>query len=197
MESWQQGFDNRFTREFGLPIERVATKIKDVLSDPVKDFIAQSAFMVMATSSKDGACDASPKGGKPGFVRILGNDRLLIPDVAGNKLFQSYLNMDANPHVGLLFFIQGRTDVVRVNGQVILVDREELDRWEVENEMYYSEGNRGVQQGIVVEMEEAYTHCPRALTYSKLWDVDVIASQQEAAKQATKTPSTQAVPTTS
>ena len=136
MESWQQGFDNRFTREFGLPIERVATKIKDVLSDPVKDFIAQSAFMVMATSSKDGACDASPKGGKPGFVRILGNDRLLIPDVAGNKLFQSYLNMDANPHVGLLFFIQGRTDVVRVNGQVILVDREELDRWEVENEMY-------------------------------------------------------------
>ena len=194
MESWQEGFDNRFTRQFGLPIERVATKIQGALTEAVREYISQSPFLVMATSSRGGECDASPKGGKPGFVRIVDDNHLLVPDVAGNKLFQSYLNMDENPYVGLLFFIPGRTDMARVNGRIIMVDREELDRWEVENEMYYSEGNRGVQQGIVVEVEEAYTHCPRALTYSKLWDTDTISEGQKTAPSATSRPQPQPVP---
>jgi predicted pyridoxine 5'-phosphate oxidase superfamily flavin-nucleotide-binding protein len=188
MESWQEGFDNRFTQQFGLPIERVATKIQEVLTEAVRDYISLSPFLVMATSSKGGGCDASPKGGKPGFVRILDQNHLLVPDVAGNKLFQSYLNMDENPYVGLLFFIPGRTDMARVNGRIIMVDRDELDRWEVENEMYYSEGNRGVQQGVVVEVEEAYTHCPRALTYSKLWDTGTIADGRATAPSAAASP---------
>ena len=194
MESWQEGFDNRFTRQFGLPIERVATKIQGALTEAVREYISQSPFLVMATSAKGGECDASPKGGKPGFVRIVDDNHLLVPDVAGNKLFQSYLNMDENPHVGLLFFIPGRTDMARVNGRIIMVDRDELDRWEIENEMYYSEGNRGVQQGIVVEVEEAYTHCPRALTYSKLWDTDNIAEGQKTAPSAVARPPAQPVP---
>ena len=142
------------------------TKVKDYLSEPIKNFSAESPFFVMATSSHDSRCDASPKGGKPGFVRVLDDRHLLVPDVAGNKLFQSYQNMAENPHVGLIFFIPGLTDVVRINGRVTMVTREELDRHDVELSMYNPDGNRGVQQGIIVEVEEAFGHCPRALNYS-------------------------------
>ena len=197
MDSWQEAFDNKFNRNFGLPIERIATKVKAELSEPVKEFIAQSPFMVMATSSRDGRCDASPKGGKPGFVRILDDCHLLVPDVAGNKLFQSYQNMDDNPHVGLLFFIPGRPDVVRVNGRITMVDREMLDRHEVEHEMYNPNGNRGVIQGIVVELEEAYTHCPRAVTYSKLWDAEGTEARVASADPAPPSPSPQPTSTSS
>jgi predicted pyridoxine 5'-phosphate oxidase superfamily flavin-nucleotide-binding protein len=91
-EACDTEFDNRFTRAFGFPAEKIQVKVKDYLPEPVKAFINESPFLVMATSSPDGRCDASPKGGKPGFVRILDDRHLLIPDVEGNKLFQSYLN---------------------------------------------------------------------------------------------------------
>jgi PPOX class probable FMN-dependent enzyme len=174
MEDCDVAFDNRFTKAFGVPIERIRTKVKDHLPEPIQAFIAESPFFVMSTSDRQGRCDASPKGGEPGFVRILDDRHLLIPDVAGNKLFQSYLNMDANPHVGLIFFIPGISEVVRVNGRVTIVSRETLDRYQVERSMYNPDGDRAVQQGIVVEVEEAYTHCPRALNYSRLWDVEEI-----------------------
>jgi len=131
-------------------------------------------FLVMATSDAEGRCDASPKGGKAGFVRILDDRHLLVPDVAGNKLFQSYQNMDANPHVGLVFLIPGISEVVRVNGRITMVDRTMLDEHEVETFMWNPDENRNVLQGIVVEVEEAYGHCPRALNYSALWDTETI-----------------------
>jgi PPOX class probable FMN-dependent enzyme len=165
-----------------MPIERVRTKIKDHLTDPIKAFIAESPFLVMATSDREGRCDASPKGGKPGFVRILDDRHLLIPDVAGNRLFQSYLNMDANPHVGLVFFIPGIAEVVRVNGRVTFVSRQALDGHQVERSMFNPDGDRAVQQGIVVEVEEAYTHCPRAINYARLWDVEQIQRRQESGR---------------
>jgi len=112
MEECQAVFDNRFTQTFGTPIERVQTKVKNFLPEPVKAFIAESPFLVMSTSDLQGKCDASPKGGEPGFVRILDDRHLLVPDVAGNKLFQSYLNMDENPHVGMVFFIPGIADAL-------------------------------------------------------------------------------------
>src|SRR5688572_19665768 len=105
--------ENRFSKVFGAPKERTVAKVKDAMSQVVMDFIARSPYLVMATSDRDGNCDASPKGGKPGFVRILDERRLIIPDVAGNKLFQSYLNMNDNPHVGLVFLIPGSNDTVR------------------------------------------------------------------------------------
>jgi PPOX class probable FMN-dependent enzyme len=174
MEECEVAFDNRFTRAFGVPLERIQTKVKAYLPEPIKAFIAESPFLVMSTSDRQGRCDASPKGGQPGFVRILDDRHLLIPDVAGNKLFQSYLNMEDNPQVGLIFFIPGISEVVRVNGRVTIVSREALDGHQVEGSMPNPDGDRAVQQGIVVEVEEAYTHCPRALNYSRLWDVDAI-----------------------
>jgi len=186
MEACDAAFDNRFTRVFGFPIERVQTKIHDSLPAPIKAFISESPFIVMATSDPEGHCDASPKGGKPGFVRILDDRHLLVPDVMGNKLFQSYQNMETNPHVGLIFFIPGIGEVVRVNGRVKMVGRDELDRHEVEGFMWNPDQNRDILQGIVVEVEEAYGHCPRALNYSALWNTEAIEKRKASGEHPLK-----------
>ena len=162
-------FDNGFTREFGFPRGRAATKVVDYLDDKVREFIRQSPFLVMATSAADGACDASPKGGRPGWVKVLDNQTLLIPDVAGNRLFQSYLNMSENPNIALIFFIPGVPETVRVNGSVKIVDRATLDDMQVALEVFDPDENAKILQGVVVEIGEAYGHCPRALTFSRLW----------------------------
>ena len=178
MDTSEAAFDNRFTRSFGMPVEKIRNKIRERLPDTIRDFIQQAPFLVMATCDEEGRCDASPKGGKPGFVRILDDGHLLVPDIAGNKLFQSYNNMDANPHVGLIFFIPGINEVVRVNGRVSIVSRENLDEVGVEDRQESHLGDRDMLQGIVVEIEEAYSHCPRALTYSNLWDPELITWRQ-------------------
>ena len=174
----ETAFDNTFTQQFGFPKERTAAKVKGYLADNEKDFIRQSPFMVMATSSADGNCDASPKGGKPGFVKVLDDSTILVPDVAGNKLFQSYINMTENPQVGLVFFIPGVRETVRLNGRVRIVSGGELERLEIELEVNNPDDNSKVLQGIVVEIEEAYGHCPRALAFSELWDEDQIKAHK-------------------
>lgn len=169
---------NRFADVFGYPKGRAVTKLKDYMTPYVQAFIRQAPFVIMATSDADGRCDASPKGGKPGFVRVLDERHLLFPDVAGNKLFQSYQNMDANPHVGLLFLIPGVNDTVRVNGRVTLVDKQELERRNIALSLYNPDDNARHLQGILVAVEEAYGHCPRALKFSQLWDLETIATHQ-------------------
>jgi len=177
-EACDSAFDNRFTRSFGFPAEKIQVKVKDHLVDAVKAFIGESPFLVMATASSDGRCDASPKGGKPGFVRILDDRHLLVPDMEGNKLFQSYLNMNDNPHVALLFFIPGISEAVRVNGHVSIVNREELGQVTVSDTVYNADLQRHLLQGIVIEVEEAYGHCPRAMNYSDLWNTDTIEDRK-------------------
>ena len=171
-------FDNRFTRQFGLPKERPATKVRDHMPDNLIGFIRNSPFLVMATSDAQGRCDASPKGGLPGFVKALDDTHLLIPDVAGNRLFQSYVNVLANPHVGLIFFVPGVGHTVRVNGKAEIVSREELQQREIALEVQNPDDNSKVLQGIVVEVEEAYSHCPRASAFSELWNVDTIKANK-------------------
>ena len=80
---------NRFSEQFGYASGRAATKVKNYMTDYVQEFIRNSPFTVMASSDEEGNCDASPKGGMPGFVRVLDERHRLLPDVAGNKLFQS------------------------------------------------------------------------------------------------------------
>ena len=169
---------NRFSDTFGSPKGRAATKVIDTMTPYVQEFIKNSPFVVMASSDADGHSDASPKGGKPGFVTVLDERHLLFPDVAGNKLFQSYQNLDSNPHVGLLFLIPGVNDTVRVNGKVTIVEKSELDRQNVELSLYETDDNSKHLQGIIIEVEEAYGHCPRALKFSQLWNIDEITANQ-------------------
>lgn len=169
---------SRFNDEFGEMSLRAKVKVKGEMSEFVQKFIQASPFVVMASSDPEGNCDASPKGGKPGFVKVIDSTRLLMPDVAGNRLFQSYQNMDSNPHVGLLFMIPGVNDTVRVNGTVTIVSKEELERQKVELELYWTDDNSKHLQGIIINVEESYGHCPRAYNFAKLWDTDQIAENQ-------------------
>ena len=169
---------NKFTEQFGNPAERAANKVKEAMTSFVQDFIRQSPFAVMATSDPQGNCDASPKGGRPGFVKVLDDTHLLLPDIAGNRLFQSYQNMDSNPHVGLIFMIPGVNDTVRVNGSVSIVDREELQKLDVAVSLYDPDDRSHHLQGVVIEVEESYGHCPRAFSFSKLWDTETIEANQ-------------------
>ena len=166
--------DSRFHDDFGAPSDRAVSKLKSHLTPYVQEFIQNAPFAIMATANADGRCDASPKGGKPGFVKVLGEKHLLFPDVAGNRLFQSYQNIDGNPYIGLIFFIPGINDTVRVNGKVSIVNKEELERQNIELSLYETDDNSKHLQGMLVEVEEAYGHCPRALNFSHLWDAGVI-----------------------
>ena len=169
---------NRFADTFGYPKGRAVTKLRDYMTPYVQEFIRHAPFVILANSDTDGRCDASPKGGTPGFVQVLDERHLLLPDVAGNKLFQSYQNMDGNPYVGLLFFIPGINDTVRVNGKATIVDKEALERQNIALSLYNPDENATHLQGIVITVEEAYGHCPRALKFSQLWDVETIQANQ-------------------
>ena len=178
--------ENKYQNKFGYPAERTAGKVKPVMAAWIQDFIRHSPLCVLATSNADGNCDASPKGGKPGFVKVLNDKQLFIPDVAGNKLFHGYGNIESNPKAGLIFFIPGHNNTVRVNGTVRVMDRSELAdvRLEVNNPDEKAE----VLQGLLLDVEESYSHCPRALKFSSLWDVDEISKNIATPPLAPKEP---------
>ena len=169
-----QTFDNRFTQRFGPTSEGARKKELPYLSDVVQDFIRQSPFLVLATADAGGRCDSSPRGGTPGFVRVLDDRHLLLPDVKGNRRFDSYLNIDQNPHVGLLFLIPGSDRTVRVNGTATIVDDAEVRREAGEPSLHNPDENAILLQGLLVEVEGAYTHCPRSLRFADIWNLETI-----------------------
>ena len=120
----------------GQPSDRAQQKITSFLTDDVIQFIQESPFAVLSTADIKGNCDASPRGGKPGFVKILNNKSLLIPDIRGNRLLQSTTNLTTNPKAGLLFLIPGNNKSVRVNGSVKLLDAEEVKQLGVNNAVF-------------------------------------------------------------
>jgi hypothetical protein len=147
----------------GEPADLVVSKIVPRLNDLTRQFIERSPFMCLATSAPDGSCDVSPRGDPAGFVRILDERTLLIPDRPGNRLADSLRNILANPHVGLLFLLPGVGDTFRVNGRATLVtDPELLAGSEVEG--------KAPKLGILVEIDECYTQCSKALIRSDLWN---------------------------
>src|SRR6059036_2853351 len=101
----------------GSPSERAIKKDVAVLDAHCRDFIARSPFLLLATASARGRCDVSPKGDVPGFVRVLDDRHLVIPDRPGNKRLDGMRNLLENPHVGLVFVVPGREDTLRVNGR--------------------------------------------------------------------------------
>lgn len=147
----------------GSPQGLVVSKIAPRLNGLTRQFVERSPFMCLATSAPDGSCDVSPRGDPAGFVRILDERTLLIPDRPGNRIADSLRNILANPHVGLLFLIPGVGDTFRVNGRATLVtDEELLTESAVEGKV--------PKLGILVEIEECYTQCSKALIRSELWN---------------------------
>ena len=147
----------------GQPSEAVLSKIADHLTPPTRRLIEASPFLCIATSSPDGRCDVSPRGDAAGFVRILDDSTLLLPDRPGNRIADTLRNVLANPHVALLFLIPGVGDSFRVNGRASVIDDQELLAASA------VEG-RVPRLGILIEIEEAYTQCSKALIRSDLWN---------------------------
>ena len=155
-----------------------ATKVKNFLEPYVRAFIEHSPFAVLSSSNENGDCDASPKGGHPGFIKVVDERRLLIPDIGGNKLFQTYQNFESNPKAGLLFMIPGMDTTVRVNGRIRVVEKDELARQGVVPQVSKPDGNSGLVQGFVLDIDEAYFHCPRSFQFADLWNTETIAANR-------------------
>jgi PPOX class probable FMN-dependent enzyme len=170
---------NRAQQKFGEPKEFVVKKVETRMNDMVQDFIRSAPFAVLATANADGDCDASPKGGQPGFVKVLDDKRLVIPDIAGNKLFQSFENVESNPKAGLVFLIPGCDWTVRVNGQAQSIDVKDDVLDGAAPEVLWEDDNTKVLQGMLIDVAEAYAHCPRAFLFSKLWETDRIEAAQK------------------
>ena len=147
----------------GAPNRRSATKVRPVLHERDKEWLAASPFCLIATAGADGSCDVSPKGDPPGFARPLGAGTIAIPDRAGNNRADGFLNILSNPHVGLLFLVPGRPDTLRINGRArLLRDAPFFDDMIVR-------GSRP-RLALLVEVREVFYHCPKAFLRSSLWD---------------------------
>ncbi|MEZ4330277.1 MAG: pyridoxamine 5'-phosphate oxidase family protein [Myxococcota bacterium] len=171
---------NRAQQRFGEPLELVRKKIFPALNEMLEEFVRSAPFAVLSTADAEGNCDASPKGGRPGFVKVLDDRRLLLPDVAGNKLFQSYENLETNPKAALLFLIPGCDWTVRVNGRASIVEKSDGRLAGVAAEVFEADENTRILQAMLIEVDEAYAQCPRAFTFSRLWDVERIGEAREA-----------------
>lgn len=162
---------------YGPPDEPVQRKVIDHLDVHCRDFITLSPFVLVGTADPEGRCDVSPKGGPAGFVEILDERRLAIPDAKGNRLIDTLRNVAQTGRAGLLFLIPGMEETLRVNGRACLTrDPELLARHAV--------GSWTPAIAIGVEVEEAYLHCAKAFKRSGLWQEERWPSLEGLARPA-------------
>ena len=166
------GSESELRELIGSPSEVVASKITDRLNDLTRQFIERSPFLCIATARPDGGLDVSPLGDPAGFVRIIDEHTLLLPDRPGNKLADTLTNLFEDDRVALLFLIPGVGDSFRVNGRAsVIQDEELLAESAVEG--------KTPQLGILVRIEEAYTQCSKALIRSDLWNPEKHIEREE------------------
>ena len=144
------------------PDEMSVKKSLNKLDKHLKHFINLSPFIVLSTVRDDGFCDASPRGDAPGFVRILDNNNLFLPDRPGNNRLDSLTNIIKNPGIGLLFMIPGLDMTLRVNGKAHIVTDVALLEPSMVNK-------RIPKSGLKIEINECYIHCGKAIRRSKIW----------------------------
>jgi PPOX class probable FMN-dependent enzyme len=157
--------DDELASLYGPPVEAVTSKVIDRLDGHCRDFIARSPFVLVGTADQEGNCDVSPKGGDPGFVRVLDEHRLAIPDAPGNRLVYSLRNVVRTGRAGLLFLIPGLEETLRVNGRACVTrDPELLDP--------LAGKGKPPKVAIALEVDEAFLHCAKAFKRSALWRPD-------------------------
>ncbi len=147
----------------GHPNSYVANKVGKRLSAIQRDWLAHSPLGFVATTDAQGRVDVSPKGDPPGFVHIIDDTTIAIPERPGNKRVDGYLNVLQRPHVGTLFLIPGRGDTLRINGTArILADADYFDAMEVQ-------GKRPIL-ALEIDVEEVFFHCAKAFLRSDAWN---------------------------
>ena len=146
------------------PAEAAPAVLKQIdhLDEHCRDFIARAPFFLLATAGANGDCDASPRGGPPGFVRVLDERRLLVPEFPGNRRADSHRNLLENPRAAMLFTIPGLRETLRVAGRACITRDEALLADLAVN-------GRAPKLGIGLEVEEAFIHCAKAFIRSSLW----------------------------
>ncbi|MGI9239420.1 MAG: MSMEG_1061 family FMN-dependent PPOX-type flavoprotein [Verrucomicrobiales bacterium] len=149
----------------GPVTEPAKSKVRRNLHDIDVEWISASPFCLIATSDRNGNCDVSPKGDPPGFSRVESRSSILIPDRPGNRRADGLNNILETGKIGLIYFIPGRGDTLRINGSArILKDCPAFD------EMIA--GGHRPSLGLLVEVHEVFYHCSKAFLRSKLWDPD-------------------------
>lgn len=147
----------------GEPTEIVAAKILDQVTPLTRRFIDASSFVCVGTTAAGGGLDVSPRGDPPGFVRVLDERTLLVPERPGNRIADTLVNLLSDDRIALLFLIPGVGDTFRVNGRAIITDDAELL---AESAV----AGRAPKLGLLVHVLEAYVQCPKAMIRSALWD---------------------------
>jgi hypothetical protein len=156
--------DEQELREIiGNPTETVLSKLANHLNELTRRFIERSPYVCVATVAPDGGLDVSPRGDPAGFVRILDERTLLIPDRPGNRIADALTNLLADPRIALLFLIPGVGDTFRVNGHAVITDDTELLAPSA------VEG-RPPKLGLLIAIEQAYTQCSKASIRSDVWN---------------------------
>ncbi|GAA0728820.1 pyridoxamine 5'-phosphate oxidase family protein [Dactylosporangium roseum] len=146
----------------GSPMPRAVTKERARLKQTDRAWLALSPFVLVATSDAHGNCDVSPKGDPPGFVHVVDDTTIAIPERPGNRRADGFHNILANPHVGLIFLVPGRRETLRINGRArLLTDAPWFDELVVE-------GHRPIM-ALVVDIDTIFFHCQKAFMRSKLW----------------------------
>lgn len=157
------GDETAFRSLIGPPKPASLLKLTDRLTPLSRQFIEASPFVCIATARPDGGLDVSPRGDPPGFVRVLDERTLLLPERPGNRIADTLTNLLEDPRIALLFLIPGIGDTFRVNGEAELVDEPELlAPSAIEGKV--------PRLGILVSIQEAYTQCPKAMIRSDLWN---------------------------
>lgn len=146
----------------GEPLPPVLAKVIDHVDDLCRDFIAKSPFVIIATAGADGHLDLSPKGDPAGFVQVLDDKHVAIPDRPGNRRADTFRNLLEKPQIGLLFMIPGKSETLRVGGEARIVrDRALRESMTASDHI--------PEFVIVIHVEWAFFHCPKCLIRSQLW----------------------------
>ena len=146
----------------GQPTERGAAKVMRVIDDYTRRFIAHAPFVFVASCGPDGMLDISPKGDPAGFVKVLDERTIAIPDRPGNRRLDLFRNVLENPNVGLIFVIPGVTYTIRMSGTAIIVRDDEL-----RTEMAVN--GKPPEHVLVIEISHVLSHCPKCMIRSNMW----------------------------
>ena len=169
--------DERELREgIGHPQPTVVAKIADHVNALTRQFIERSPFVCVATARPDGGLDVSPRGDPAGFVEVLDERTLLIPDRPGNRIADTLTNLLADPRIALLFLIPGGGDTFRVNGRAVIINDPDLLAGSAVD-------GKVPRLGILIEVEQAYTQCSKAVIRSDLWNPERHIDRSELPRQ--------------
>ena len=160
----------QLSEHYAAPFETVLKKQIDHIDDYAKKLIAAAPFAILGTLGANGI-DCSPKGGEPGFIHVQDSKTLMLPDRPGNNRLDGIRNLLHNPAIGILFLIPNWDEGFRVNGRAkISVDPELSER--------LSQNGHPARSVLVIDVEEVFIHCGRAITFAKLWNPEKHAAKE-------------------